>query len=223
MMFRVLATVFAGLCAGPCLAQSCPEFFRFVDFGLQSRDGALHRGGAIFRAESFDGRPLLDRPATQCLAVRDVARDGRGNPIPVVSAVSYDPDQTGLELRELHVMRVEDATDVAVDSAQGHQSRLESVAVQKVQGAAFLCVFSSGDMQISCQLESPYGGTAPLVVYCGGARCDMPAMAINAHILVRAVWHMDGVQVDDPLGTGHAILERVRQIHGFLTPLSSGL
>jgi len=34
-------------------AQTCPDYYRFVDFGLEDDSGVMYRGGTLLRAEGF--------------------------------------------------------------------------------------------------------------------------------------------------------------------------
>ena len=60
-------------CASVASAQSCSDFYRFVDFGLTGSEGATYRGGVVLRAEGFDGAPLLLTDQTVCCNLRDLA------------------------------------------------------------------------------------------------------------------------------------------------------
>lgn len=217
-MLKVVASLFVIFMAAPASAQSCPDFFRFVDFGLKDRDGTVHRGGPHLRAESLEGRPLLLRELSECLPVRDMSVDGHGNPIPVVAAVTYDPAKTGIDLTALHVKSVQDTVAAAQDNAADHLTRLGRLGAQRVQQQEFLCVTFADAPETSCQLTSPYPGNVPLVVYCDRLACDAPVLAVNDQVIVQATWDRTG---QDPETLGHDILTRIRQIREFLDPLSS--
>jgi len=220
-MRRLLATLALVLCASQAGAQSCPDFFRFVDFGLEASDGVTYRGGIVLRAESFSGAPLLIRDQTVCLQAQDVAIDGRGNPIPLVTSVTYDPAQTGLSVLELQVWATGDTTAAAAQSAGAHLAALDSGDVRVTRGADFLCVMSDTTSGISCQLQSPFPGPAALVAYCDASVCTMPVMAISKKLSVRAVWSNSGALAGDPDALGRSLSAKIQQIHGFLVPLSA--
>lgn len=222
-MLRAIAPFLFIIATGQAQAQSCPDFFRFVDFGLEARDGTLHRGGTILRAESFEGEPLLLREKTLCRAVQEVSKDGPGNPIPVVSSIDYDPAKTGIPLIELRILSVKDATAQAEENAAAHRAALDRPDTEITRGSNFLCAAQPEPGTLSCQLLSPYPGNAPLVVYCDALRCEMPGLAINTRLLARAAWTNASAGAGSAEAAGTDILSTLEQIHGFLTPLSSGL
>ena len=104
--------------AGGAAAQSCPDFYRFVDFGLKGQDGIIYRGGTLLRAENTNREALLLTERTTCLDVTILAKDGRGNPVPVVSSINYDPAKTGLGLDELRVTSEQNVQNVAEGLAE---------------------------------------------------------------------------------------------------------
>ena len=220
-MQRFLAMLALVLCASQATAQSCPDFFRFVDFGLKASDGVTYRGGTVLRAESFGGAPLLIRDQTVCLQAQDVAIDGRGNPIPIVTGVTYDPAQTGIALLELHVAAIGDTAAAAAQNAAAHLATLGSGDVSVTRGPDFLCAMSNAASGISCQLQSPFPGPAAPVVYCDASVCTMPVMAISERLSVRAVWSNSSALMRDPNVLGRSISAKIQQIHGFLVPLSA--
>ncbi|WP_135501502.1 hypothetical protein [Roseovarius aestuariivivens] len=223
--FITLALWLIGLSAGVAQAQAqtqdCPTFFRFVDFGLRAGDARLHRGGVVFRAEDFDGQTLLLRDRALCMHVAETSKDGRGNPIPVVSRIEYYPAATGLEL--LRITRMPDAVATAEKAAAQHHGALTETGTRVARGVRFLCVQQPDAGTLSCQVVSPFLGLGPLTVYCDAARCDMPALAIHAHLTVTAAWPRAGKPSPDLETTGARIADRVDAIHGFLAPISSGL
>lgn len=221
-MRKILTLLFFAALAGPLQAQTCPDFFRFVDFGLIDGDGNTYRGGPVFRAEGFDETPLLLRDQTECTDVRDVLKDGRGNPIPVATRITYDPAQTGLALQGLHVSAVGDTAQTAAENASAHLALLAQPGSTTARGDSFLCAQNPDADTISCQLASPYPGNTPLVVYCNATSCDMPVMAINDRLMVSAAWSRPGAPSTDLIRIGADMSDRVRQIHAFLTPISSG-
>ena len=201
-------------------AEGCPDFFRFVDFGLETPDGTT-RGGPTYRAESFDGQALLIRERTICRDVRDVARDGRGNPIPIVKSINYDPEKTGVDLKELRLQVVDDIASEAEQNAADHLARLENQTVVVRRGSDYLCVSLEEAHEISCQLVSPFGSNLALVVYCDLLECRMPALALNEKTIAVASWLPSQASQSDHEAAVSEILGKVQQIHGFLEPLSS--
>ena len=216
--------VLRGFLAWACLAfwgtlasaETCPDFYRFVDFGLTDSDGVVYRGGIVLRAEGFDGAPLLVTQRTVCRDVRDLAVDGRGNPIPVVTAINYDPAAAGIALRTFGVVLVDDTALAADQNAAAHLAKLGDRDVTLTRGPDFLCATVQG--RLSCQVQSPFSGTAPLVIYCDAAQCTMPVMAINTTLAARAVWASRG---DDPAAIGAQASRKAQDIHDFLVPLSA--
>lgn len=200
-------------------AQSCPDFFRFVDFGLQDSEGRFIRGGPIFRGESLEGRSLLLREQTQCRAMRDIASDGHGNPVPVVTSMTYDAKKTDVDLTSLRVSYVEDTWVAANDNGRQHRRNL--VGAAPVKGQNSLCVASND--QMSCQVVSPYLTDVDLVIYCNLAQCRMPVLAVSETIQISADWAVDTENLEDPERAGDVIFEKVQEIHAFLEPLTSGL
>lgn len=220
-MLKSIALFLFVTLAGQVSAQSCPEFFRFVDFGLKANDGVIYRGGPIFRAESLEGQPLLLRERTACRSVPQIAKDGHGNPIPVVTSVFYNPERTGFAVDELRLATSENVADMAEEQAQAHRAELGKLDAVSTQGADFLCVFSESTRVLSCQFQSPYAGTIPLIVTCQAAECVMPVLAITDQIFASAVWTMKSAPLGNPETAGAAISEMIQNIHGFFDPLSS--
>ena len=206
---------------GPASAGTCPDFYRFVDFGLKGRDDVLYRGGSLLRAEGFDGAALLEFKQTKCLPVEDVAKDGRGNPIPVVAAISYSPEQTAINLTELSVVAVPDANTAAEKNTENHRNKLEQEDTVITQGSNFLCAGNPDKATTSCQVVSPYPGNTALVVYCDTAQCQMPVMAIDKKIVVNATWPRNPRSVGNDELTGNEIINTTKKIHDFLHPLTS--
>lgn len=218
-MWKAVGIVVFMAGGAPAIAQNCPDFFRFADFGLQDQNGQFTRGGPIFRGESFTGTSLLHRDQTQCRALSNISTDGHGNPIPVVTKITYNVERAGLDLSHLRVVFSADSRQAAEDNAQAHRSAVQSRGA--IQGERSLCSVSGGSA--SCQIVSPYPGTAPLVVYCSGDTCAMPVIAVNPHIFVSASWSVDVAFWDDIDDIGPNIVGEVQTIHTFLEPLSSGL
>ena len=239
-MYKAIISLLLYLCAGWASAATCPDFFRFVDFGQQGNDGVLYRGGSIFRAESFSGDRLLKSGTTECLPVEDTAKDGFGNPVPVVAGIHYQPEMTAINLMALHVLTVDNATSVAEENAESHRARLEQADAVVTRGSDFLCasVADTGNKQIdntkpvndnqsfnvpgsiSCQVVSPYAENIALVIYCDTTLCKMPVMAINEQIIVKASWMRVSDSVSDD-SEGSGIADMAGKIHDFLSPLTS--
>ncbi|MEO9819462.1 MAG: hypothetical protein ABJ370_11990 [Paracoccaceae bacterium] len=209
--------------AGPASAQECPHFFRFVDFGLQISDGGFSRGGPILRAESFSGTSLLSKGNTICRTVRDIASDGHGNPIPVVTSMAYDVEKAGLDLLDLHVSFVQDSTVAAETSARTHWKTVDRARTKPLKGQNSLCILSADNSSLSCQLVSPYPGNIALTVYCDASSCKMPVLAMNAHMSASASWAVDDSFWNTPDRAGEEVFNKVQSIFAFLEPLSSGV
>jgi hypothetical protein len=222
-MLRTIIVSLVLLPAGLANAQSCPEFFRFVDFGLQELSGQFSRGGPLFRAENFAGSPVLVREETQCREVRDLAKDGFGNPIPVVTRIKYAVAQTGIDLTDLHVSFSEDISLASAENAKAHRDRLETAAVDPIRGQSSLCVLHEGPSTISCQVVSPYSGNVDLVIYCNLEHCKMPVLAIDETLSASATWQTGPTFWTEPRRIGKDIYEKIQSIEAFLDPLSSGL
>jgi hypothetical protein len=206
--------------AGHASAQSCPDFYRFVDFGLPDSTGALHRGGPVFRAEGFTGDALLVDAMTECLPITDVARDGRGNAIPVVSAIGYDPENAGLSLTELRVRALPDTYEAAARNGRAHRAALLRAGVATRTGPTFLCADGESADTASCQVVSPFDDDIDLFVYCDATECTMPVMAINRRLAVSAAWVRDERDLSD---LGESVSGKVLRIQAFLSPLASGI
>ena len=222
-MLRLFCILFLGIISGPLRAQDCPDFFRFVDFGQLDRNIEIHRGGTVFRAASFEGEPLLRAGDTVCLPVSDLAKDGPGNPVPVVSLIEYDPVKTDIGLRNLRISRVSNPADAAVENARAHLALLDQTGTIVQQGSDFLCANQLDTTTASCQIASPFGGNLPLVVYCDAALCSMAVMALNDHLVAHAAWTTTDNDIADLEFVAARILSRVQAIHAFLIPLASGL
>lgn len=201
-------------------AEGCPDFFRFVDFGLETPDGAL-RGGPTYRAEGFDGRALLIRELTVCSDVRDLASDGHGNPIPIVTSINYDPDITGLDLKELRLTVSEDITSEAEQNAAEHRTNLASQSAIIMRGSHYLCASLEIPDGISCQFISPVGGNIALVVYCDPFECRIPMLALNEKVSAVVTWLPSEASQMDHETAILEMAEKVQQAHDFLAPLSS--
>ena len=208
--------------AGGAAAQSCPDFYRFVDFGLKGQDGIIYRGGTLLRAENTNREALLLTERTTCLDVTILAKDGRGNPVPVVSSINYDPAKTGLDLDELQVASEQNVQIVAEGLAEKHRDYVARAGNKRFQGAQYLCVPVSTS-EVSCQIVSPFEGTIPLIATCVVGECVLPAFGINAQLMVRASWSVAPSMMSDPMRVGEDVSKMVQQIYGFLAPLSASL
>lgn len=219
---RKIIVVFtlAVLFSVPASAEECPVFYRFVDFGQETSNGPI-RGGPTYRAEGFDGQALLIRDRTLCRQGLHLAVDGRGNPIPIVSTVSYDPEKTGISLTLLRLTVPESIRAEAERNAAEHRARLERPNTLVGRGADFLCARLDAPNRISCQFVSPFGSDLPLVVYCDAVECRLPIMALNEKVVAVAIWVPTQVVSGDFDAATTEIGSKVRQVHGFLAPLSS--
>lgn len=222
IMLRFFVFALVTFFASQANAHSCPDFYRFVDFGLTGNDGLTYRGGPTFRAENFNGELLLLEDRTICQDVIEVAKDGHGNPIPVVTSVDYNPEKTGIELQRLRISLVDDTKQTAEKNAEIHQSRLAKPAsIVSTRGSNFLCVNDKETNHLSCQLVSPYSGNVSLVIYCDTQECRMPVLAMSERMLINAVWKSSDSFLSNPEIAGQEISETVQKIHDFLTPLSA--
>lgn len=219
-MHRLFAILLLALSAGHASAQTCPPFFRFVDFGLSASYGKIYRGGTLVRAEGLDGRALLLHPQTRCLAITDFAKDGPGNPIPIVTIVAYDPDLTGMSLNQLNLRSVKDSHMTATNNLENHLGNLSAEGAEVTRSADFLCVRTLPE-NTSCQLTTSYPNLAPLVIYCDAVRCEMPALAIKQNIIVDAMWSIESQQPQSADNIGQTAMARVSAIHAFLGQLSA--
>ena len=220
-MLRFILICAAVLGANAATAQECPAFYRFVDFGLRDTAGALSRGGPILRGESLSGTTLLVFDETRCEPVRDIARDGHGNPIPVVSDIAYRTNKTGLDLTQLRVSTLDDTTARAEENARLHRNRLDA-ANTVIKDNTSLCVVSPDAQSLSCQVVSPYTGPAALVIYCDNSTCTMPVLALDARVSISASWPVDDRFWQAPETAGALVFEKVQGIHAFFAPLTSG-
>lgn len=207
----------------PTYAQTCPDYYRFVDFGFEDNTGTMYRGGTLLRAEGFSAEALLLEDLTKCLEVRDLAKDGHGNPIPVVESINYITEITGAELSALRVSRIKDTEAAANKNAETHLANFENTENIATKGENFVCVTPKTADMISCQLVSPYAGNISLVVYCNAETCNMPVLAINKQLMISASWKSNDAMLKDPLRAGSQSAAKAQQIHDFLKPLSASL
>lgn len=222
-MVRAVTFIMFVFCYSQASAQNCPDFYRFVDFGLEGNDSKIYRGGINIRAESFDGHPLLIPEKTKCRVLREISKDGHGNPIPVVTSVNYNPARMDFEVQELKVSYVSDTAVPAKENANAHQKRIKSSGSKTTKGSDFLCVSFEGQHDLSCQLVSPYSGNTPLVVHCDTTKCTLPVLAIDKRLQASAVWTIEKALLDKPDAAGKKISNMIQKIHNFLKPLSAAL
>lgn len=222
-MFRAFAFICFIVFTSQAKAENCPDFYRFVDFGLKDTDNKIYRGGTVFRAESFDGDDLLLTQHTQCITVQEISKDGHGNPIPVVKSIHYNPQKADINLEEFNVSAVQNTTITAEDNASAHKARLERDDTTTTQGSSFLCATNRQKDSLSCQLVSPYSGNIALVIYCDTAHCKMPVLAINKQLQVSASWKIEENFLNDPKIAASDMAKKVQQIYDFLKPLSAAL
>jgi hypothetical protein len=194
-------------------AGGCPDFFRFVDFGLQDQSGDIHRGGLLFRAFNSEGEHLLRSQGTDCRAVDFLAKDGRALEIPVVSRINVDPALAALDINTLHLTAVSSSFELAEANAASHRAGLTTTGAEITKGANFLCVGTKSSPDLSCQVASPYANDAALVVYCDAMQCEMPVLARDAEVSVSATWDRSSM---DALQTGVNATNRIQQIYDFL-------
>lgn len=228
MTKTIIAFIFMSLVsilgiATPSHAQTCPDYYRFVDFGLEDKNGVIYRGGTLLRAEGFSAEALLLENLTECLEVRDLAKDGHGNPIPVVETINYIPNIVGTELNELRVSRNKDTRDAANENAKSHLANIQNAENITTKGENFVCVSLKTADMISCQLVSPYAGNISLVIYCNAETCKMPVLAINEELMISASWKSSDALLKNPQEVGSQSAAKVQQIHDFLKPLSATL
>lgn len=220
-MFR-LAAIFAVIfCAHQASAEECPGFFRFVDFGIEGHDGETYRGGPVFRAEGFDGQALLRRSQTKCLSVRETSIDGRGNSIPVVTGIEYNPDKIKISLTDLSVTIVGDAEVMAEKNVGHHRAALEQANTNRLEGPNSLCAKTEQPSAISCQVVSPYQSNFAVVAYCNARQCRVPVLAMSGRLVVSAAWESDQSFLDAPEAAGAAISAKVQEISDLMDTLSS--
>lgn len=213
-MRPILSVLILLLSLSTAVAEDCPPYYRFVDFGLEDRSGILHRGGHLFRVEGLDGTPLLIRERTICHTVQQLAVDGHAHPIPVISQFEYDPAKSLPSLIHLRLTAAKDLTELAAENAERHRARLGQPDPLTTRGETFLCVGPSA--ALSCQLQSPYPGNLPLVVYCDATRCEMPVLGFNKGIFISASWPRGPNSLSDARATGRRAQTTIQSIHDFL-------
>ncbi len=210
-----LLTLMWSITAHSAAAGACPDYFRFVDFGTQDANGALIRGGPIFRIEQ-DDRSLLRDDTTTCLDVGPVFTDGHNQPMPVVNTIGYAPALVDPALTSLSVTRITGGAQRASDAnAMTHEAAKTQDSVEITNGADHLCVSLAFAFTktISCEVANPFDPTFPLVIYCADGDCTMTVMAIDDDIVVSADW---SDQSDTPQAVGAATSDTVDGIHSFI-------
>ncbi len=195
-------------------AQSCPDYYRFVEFGLEDRDGVIRRGGPVFRAVSLANRNQLLAERTVCRKVASLATDGHGHPIPVVTFAAYDPAKIDIGVTALALTFMNDlgmAEKMAEKIATPHVQAVAQ-AGPAARGEAYLCATGPADGRLSCQVVSPYAGRPAPVVYCTAKTCEMPFLQVDAWVSANAAWPRGDT---DPDATGLESLEMVQRLHDF--------
>lgn len=213
--FRIWVFAFA-LWAGQAAAQTCPDFFRFVDFGIVGYGGSVERGGTMFRMEK-DGTPTYQNGSGVCRDVASLLTDGRGQKIPVVDKVGYLPELVAPQLTQLSAMRaLRPASRMAEENAFAHQSAQALPDAERVTGADHLCIRSADTrtQTISCEVVNPFDPAYPLVIYCDALTCTMPVLAIDDVIILTADWERSpGASL---AAVGQANADIVAAIHAFI-------
>jgi hypothetical protein len=212
-MYKFLSCLSFILFATHANATPCPTDYRFVDFGLEGRDGILRRGGTIFRAFTPDGTRLLIRDRSVCREVEEMSVDGRALPIPVVSRIAVDTDIAALEVADLQIMVLQDTITSAEANAAEHRTRLAQTGATITRSQDFLCVSGTETGALSCQVVSPYENNAALVIYCDAQECEMPILVRDDQLGISAKWRPSKT---DPDALGHDISDRIQRIHDFL-------
>ncbi|MEP5153119.1 hypothetical protein [Planktotalea sp.] len=208
MRTKILSLLFM-CCAGFASAQACPDRYRFVDFGLETNDGALIRGGTIFRAFLPDNTPLLLTEQTSCEDVQYLAKDGRQLTVPVVSTISVNTALIDIGFDTLRLSKVNNVDARANENAQKHHQS----SATATRGDTFLCK-QGEDQTSSCQMLSPFGNNITLVIYCDQSHCNMPALAFNETLMFDATWPHD-TSTSETLGQD--ISAKLVLLHDFLT------
>ncbi|WP_341367070.1 hypothetical protein [Yoonia sp. BS5-3] len=203
----------------PALAEDCPDYYRFVDFGQKGADGVTYRGGPILRAESLAGSPLLIDGQTQCVTVPSRASDGHGNPIPVVTSITYDPARTGLDLTELRISHSDNAATAASQSADLHRAILAAGHAVQTRGPDYLCAADIASRAFSCQVASPYDSAYDLVIYCDETGCRAPAIALQNDLVATVGWPAMTGPDPAPQSSAETLITQVQELVSFLATL----
>lgn len=218
---RALLMVCLFMWASTAQAQDCPDFYRFVDFGLNGTDGAVYRGGPTLRAESFEGEPMLVPETSACLALADLAKDGHGNPIPIVTQVFYKPGLLNANIDELSVFSTGDVEAATTSNASAHKAQLAIPDAIITRGTDFVCVSAAQHSAFTCQIVSPFKINLDLVIACDNQHCTMPILAATDALAVSARWKSAAAAKGDTASAAVEMIAKTETIHDFLKPLSS--
>lgn len=213
-----ICCITAAICvsAGNVRAQSCPEYFRFVDFGLMDADEKLHSGGATFKVKR-EGMPLFENGSVVCRDIAPVFTDGHNQPIPLVTSFKYEPTLVARNLTDLSITR---ATNTLVNDvptvAQRHRKARNKAGVDVMKGSDFLCVTgeAASPRTISCEVVNPFDTTTSFFVACTGKTCAMSGMAIDDAIMVSGGWSSS--ENASEKATGEVASEIAGKIHTFI-------
>jgi len=212
-MLKFLATAIALTLSSPASADTCPDFFRFADFGSPDSDGVLRRGGTILRAFVDGGTPLVRFETAECRDVDILSKDGRGLLIPVVASVDIDVSVATLDLTTLRMFATDDPATTANAAAAQHRRALSLADTIQTRGPNFLCASLPDTPDTSCQILSPYDPAIPLVVYCDAQICTMPALVHGGNVALQATWPRAAISLD---ALGAEASDQIQTIVDFL-------
>ena len=212
-MLHFSIALLLALLATQAQADVCPDRYRFVDFGTTDREGILRRGGTVIRAFDTQNTHLLKRESVTCLEVEENAVDGRALKIPVVSTIEIDTSIAKLDLLSLRIGVIDDAVAAAEQNAAPHQAALAQASITKSN--SYVCALFADTTTTSCQHVSPYLANAPLVSYCNGQTCEMPALALNDGIYITTSWAQSA---QSPDALGQEISAKLSLVQAFLKP-----
>ena len=212
LVLPILALPILALLAHPASAEACPPKYRFVDFGMEGPDGVVRRGGTIFRAFNSNGTSLLRPARTICRTVEEMAKDGRGLRIPVVTAIAVDLDVAGIDVTDLRMSVLDDPFAAAEANAALHRDRLHQPNAVITRGPTFLCASVSDDDAVSCQMVSPYENNAALVIYCAAETCEIPLLVRDDQLGISALWPRTATTTE---GLAGEISQMIQRIYGF--------
>lgn len=214
-----LITFWLLLCAGQVAAFDCPDYYRFVDFGLEDSTGTLNAGGPRVRVEGFDGIGLLKWETATCLDLPFMRRDGFGNIIPVVEGITFDRGVLPVAVFALHLRRQPDIAARAEGSAAPHRTQVAAPQAKVTQGEAFLCVQWGNGRNVSCQFPALDRENLPLIVICGSEVCDLPVLHVGSGLEISATWPAPDDVVANPQSVAPQLYQRVRDIKAFIDTL----
>lgn len=139
-MHKIIASLLFVLFAPSASPNSCPAKYRFVDFGLEDRQGILRKGGTIFRAFNAENTRLLKRDSVICHIVEENAIDGRALKMPVVSSIEIDLAVASIDFTYLQLRVSKNITPDANANANAalHHQTLSRVDTIKTQGDTYL-------------------------------------------------------------------------------------